>query len=775
MASGRDRISATQRFSHATWAGVIAFVLAISTLLAPIDQFTWVIQSRLAEFDASGDIVYIGASESIDDPDFPGRRLELANTLTALREAGVKRVYVDLPLDRPADPAVDARLNAALRAFNGDAFLVRNVSAGLNGELRLDTPTAEIRRGVPAVGTRRYQNYMGFVWDVPLVVDDGHERLPSLPASIAAVSSGQSEFQINYGFDLRTIPSYRFRDLQSATGPFGAQGGGLPEGLAGKIVVIGNARAAHQGTTNIPGHLDVAPSMIDIYAAETLLAGYHNVTQNWVVVLMALAMLCLVAQLRGRRLRYAGYALLVAGLPLMVVLSSKMAIATSISGALVLIGTYGALRLRAKWQSSLRMVDPDTGLPTFAALEADKAVSETVPTIIVARIHRFEEVKRTLPRELHAEYLLRLIARLKAAKQDATIYAGPGHLIAWTFPEKEPALIREHLEGLRALFSAPLLVGDHQVDVRITFGVDITPSPNVTRRLAAAVDAAEHTTETYEPIVIAETASDEDLIWNISLQARIDAALSNGEIYMIYQPKVLVQTGEIIGVEALVRWRDPVKGLIPPDHFIRQCENAGRMSHLTRHALRESCRAGNVFAENGLPIPVAVNISSTLVHEPQIVTMVREVLQETGFDPRRLVLEITETYRISNFDRAAEVLGDLAALGPKISMDDFGVGAASLEALQRLPFGELKIDRTFIAAMKDDPKACAIVRSVLQLGKDLRITVVAEGVENGATLLLLRDSGCQVAQGFGISRPIALEEVLRFQPLNPEERLRDMV
>ncbi len=123
------------------------------------------------------------------------------------------------------------------------------------------------------------------------------------------------------------------------------------------------------------------------------------------------------------------------------------------------------------------------------------------------------------------------------------------------------------------------------------------------------------------------------------------------------------------------------------------------MSHLTRHVLREGCKAGIAFEEQGLHIPVAVNISATLVHERDIVTMVSEVLRETGFDPRRLTLEITETYRISNFDRAADILSDLAALGPKISMDDFGVGAASLEALQRLPFSELKIDRSFIAAI----------------------------------------------------------------------------
>ncbi len=774
MPDGKERTGAAERISHATWAGLIALVLAISTFLLPLDEFTWVVQSRIANFEVSGDIAYVGSAEDLTDPAQPERRVELAQTLDTLRGRGVDRVYLDMVFQRPSTASADARLNEALRAFDGNAFLVRGMSTLLNGDPVLESNVPRVAQGVPAVGTWRWRNYMGYSWELRENFQVDGQQIPAFHVSMAGVSTGRERDQINYGFSRNSIPAFGFDEISEATGPLGAENA-ASRSLRGKIVVIGNQNSSSGQTYSIPGHPFVPESTVDIYAAETLKAGFTKSIDAWTVVVIALLVLQILVRVPQARTRYLGYAGLGLLLPAATLVAAKMAIPMSLSGAIVTLAIFGGLRLRSKWQSTLRLIDPETKLPTFGAMEADADVAEGAHAIIVARIHRFEEVKRTLPREFHAEYILRLIARLKAAKKDAVIYAGPGHLIAWTFPEKEPALIREHLEGLRALFSSPLLVGDNQVDVRITFGVDITPSPNVARRLAAAIDAAERTTETYEPIVIAESTSDEDLIWNISLQARIDSALASGEIYMIYQPKVLVQTGEIVGVEALVRWRDPVKGLISPDNFIRQCENAGRMSHLTRHALTQACQAGNHFAEHGLEIPVAVNISSTLVHEPQIVAMVSEVLHETGFDPRRLTLEITETYRISDFDRAAEVLGDLAAIGPKISMDDFGVGAASLEALQRLPFGELKIDRLFIAAMKDDPKAYAIVRNVLQLGKDLRIIVVAEGVENAATLKKLADAGCLVAQGFGISRPISVEEVLQFQKVIPAERLRGIV
>lgn len=774
MAKSGDRISASERLRHAATAGLVAMVLAFSTLLLPLDQLAWTVQARLADFEASGDIVFVGSDLNLADEDQPELREDLAGLLDRMRERGVERVYIDIPFNSASDPAADARLNRALRNYAGNAVLVQRVGSGMNGELQMTESVAEIASGVPVVASHRWRNLLGYTWYMPYSINAGGSAWPTLPTALAEIDRPQGEFLVNYGFDISTIPTFQFRDLAETSGPLGSRRM-LPDELAGTVVVIGSYNRADAVDPNIPGQVEVAASMVDIFAAETIKAGIAQETENQLIPWLMLVALGLASLIRTGRQRHLAYGMLTAAIPVSILVSAQLGVIVSVVSAAAMLSIYAALRLRAKWQRNYRLIDPDTGLPTFAALEADSEVAETVPAIIVARIHRFEEVRKTLPADLHAEYVLRIVDRLKAAKKDATIYLGPSHAIAWTFPEKEPALIREHLEGLRALFSSPLLVGNNQVDVGITFGADITPSPAVSRRLAAAIDAAERTTETYEPIVIAELASDEDLIWNISLQARIDAALTNGEIYTIYQPKVLVATGEMIGVEALVRWRDPIKGLIPPDHFIKQCETAGRMSHLTRHVLTQACRAGNAFAERNVALPVSVNISATLVHERDIVRMVHEVLADTGFDPLLLTLEITETYRISNHERAAEVLGELRALGPKISMDDFGVGAASLEALQRLPFDELKIDRMFTSAMRDDPKAAGIVRSVLMMGRELRIIVVAEGVEDEATLTMLRDSGCIVAQGFGLARPASFEEILVFERLDLQARKANMV
>jgi len=757
-----------ERLRHVVWAGVTSLVLAASVLLSPLNQITWMIQSRLVATQASGDIVLISSEQDLSDPDFPGRRADLARLVERLDAAGAQSVYIDSVFDRPTTAAIDNRLNAALRGFNGRAYLVQETRDNLNGQTQRVRSIAAIGEGVQQVGGALYRNFTGFVWDAPYVVEYGESSLPNIAAQAAGQEGAAGEgFPISYNFALETIPVMPFDEAVS--------GGIANASLAGKIVFVGSQHGANIEAISLPGFGTASPTLIHVYAAETLKAGRTQFVSGYLVILLTFTLVAAFSQIRVTRIRRTGYAILAATIPLGMLITAYLGWRVEFADAVSMLAFYGAFRLRSIWMDSVALVDPDTNLPTFTALEKDGETSETVPAIIVAKIHRFEQVRRTLPRELHSEYVLRIIARLKAATQDATIYLGQGHLIAWTMPEKEPALLQEHLEGLRALFASPLIVGDEQVDVSITFGVDITPSPYVPRRLASAVAVAEQTNETFEPIAIADSTSDEDLIWNISLQARIDAALSNGEIYLVYQPKVMVQTGEIVGVEALVRWKDPVRGHIPPDNFIRQCETAGRMSHLTRFVLEEACKAGNAMEDQGLSIPIAVNISATLVHERNIVELVSSVLRKTGFEPRRLTLEITETYRISNLDRAAEIMGELRSLGAKISMDDFGVGAASLEALLQLPFGELKIDRLFIARMTTDDKAKGIVRNILQLGKDLRIIVVAEGVEDAQTLTILRDSGCLVAQGFGISRPIPIDKVLEFQHNKASHPSKNMV
>ena len=418
----------------------------------------------------------------------------------------------------------------------------------------------------------------------------------------------------------------------------------------------------------------------------------------------------------------------------------------------------------------MALVDNETGLPKLRALEAETAQDIHIRGhLVVARIHGYEHVIKTLPRADRGQYVLKLVDRLRATDPGLTIYS-EGHHLAWHSEEGGAERLTEHLEGLRAMFAAPLSVAGASIDVGISFGVaklDGDPAA----RLAAAVAAAEESSEALQPIKVAESSSRFDELWDLSLRARIDEAMAAGEIFCVYQPKFDIRSESMTGVEALVRWQDPGRGFIPPMHFIAQCEKAGRMEALTEFIFQHACAAGRLMHFRGRSITMSINISATLLSDMKIVGIVRNVLQATGFDPRFLILEVTETSRIGNLETAEMVLNELKALGARISMDDFGVGETNFETFFELPFDEVKIDRLFVANISKSTKAKAIVTSIVQMGRDARIGVVAEGAEDAETLKLLTEIGCTHVQGYILARPMGLDNLMDFSELREKEKL----
>ena len=231
-------------------------------------------------------------------------------------------------------------------------------------------------------------------------------------------------------------------------------------------------------------------------------------------------------------------------------------------------------------------------------------------------------------------------------------------------------------------------------------------------------------------------------------------AIENGEIVVYYQPQVEIRSGHVSGVEALVRWQHPLHGLLGPDTFIPSAEQAGLLGPLTQCVLDSALHECAGWRRKGLDLTVAVNLSVRNLLDPGLVAEVRSALRRHGLQARSLELEITESSAMLNPRRSVEVLGELAELGVELSIDDYGTGHSSLAYLQKLPVGRLKIDRSFVTEMTVDRASAAIVKSTIQLARVLGFEVVAEGVQDDATLLRLRDMRCGTAQGFELGPPV---------------------
>jgi diguanylate cyclase (GGDEF)-like protein/PAS domain S-box-containing protein len=248
---------------------------------------------------------------------------------------------------------------------------------------------------------------------------------------------------------------------------------------------------------------------------------------------------------------------------------------------------------------------------------------------------------------------------------------------------------------------------------------------------------------------------------HLSLETDLYRALEREELLLHFQPQVSLQSGQIVGVEALVRWQHPEIGLVPPAEFIPLAEENGLIGAIGKWVMRTACAQAKIWQDDGLtPFRIAVNISERQLRQTGIVQEIRDILEETGLDPCYLELELTESCVMKKAERALKKLNALRKLGITIAIDDFGTGFSSLSYLKRFPVDRLKIDRSFVHDMPQDANDVAIARAVITLGHSLNLSVVAEGVETQAQRDLLISIGCDEMQGFLYSAPRSASELL---------------
>jgi EAL domain-containing protein (putative c-di-GMP-specific phosphodiesterase class I) len=231
-------------------------------------------------------------------------------------------------------------------------------------------------------------------------------------------------------------------------------------------------------------------------------------------------------------------------------------------------------------------------------------------------------------------------------------------------------------------------------------------------------------------------------------------AFEAGELRVHYQPQVLLATGAVVGVEALVRWQHPTRGLISPNSFLPLVERLGLMRSLTMFVLESALEEARVWARAGQPVGVAANLSSTLLSDPTLADDIERLCEAKSVSLQTLTLEISESATIGHVHEIAAALTKLRVKGCRLALDNFGTGFSSLVELRALPFSQLKIDKTFVGEAATRPAARAIVDAVIEFGHKIGFQIVAEGVESREALVLLKEAGCDLAQGFLISRPV---------------------
>ncbi|MCK1625515.1 EAL domain-containing protein [Bradyrhizobium sp. 160] len=449
-----------------------------------------------------------------------------------------------------------------------------------------------------------------------------------------------------------------------------------------------------------------------------------------------------------------------------------------------LVVVYGSVLLRGVFVNSFSFAhrvmqqleaertvrrDPLTHLPnrvafneTLDAALKRLALSGEEFAVLLLDLDRFKEVNDQFGHPAGDEFLVQVASRLRrctrAAEHVARIGGDEFALVMNNVARPEDAL--EIAERFVAAFAESFQIEGRQIVGATSVGIVLAPRDgNTPFDLMKNADAALYRAKKAGAgtVCFFETSDDKASRDRKALQSDLAGAIARDELFLVFQPFLGLGDNRITGFEALLRWQHPIRGLVPPSEFIPIAEETGLIHEIGEWVIRRACTTVAQWPEQ---IRVAVNFSAAQFHNTGILQTIVQALADAKISPRRLEIEITESMLLSKYGSAASVLNALLELGVTVALDDFGTGFSSLTYLRKLPFSRIKIDQSFIRDVLVQPDCAAIVKSVVSLARDLRIGVVAEGVETSDQLEYLRQISCDEVQGYLISRPVAADAVL---------------
>jgi len=459
------------------------------------------------------------------------------------------------------------------------------------------------------------------------------------------------------------------------------------------------------------------------------------------------------------------------------------AIATRLKKQAVVQERYHTELQQAKEQLSyLIHNDSLTKLPNrlalrdrFKQVQSTDASHEKLVPVLCLGLDRFNQINDNLGHTV-GDLLLKAVAERVTAcvsSQDtvARLSADQFAIILGTIQHKKE--VGNVAQAILDCFSQTFVVGGQEIFITACIGIALYPNDGaeIEQLLAAAntamIQAKQQGGDRYQFYTTALNIGSSE---RLALQTSLRYALERKELQVYYQPQVNLQTGQIVGAEALVRWHHPERGLVSPDKFIPIAEETGLIIPLGEWVLQTACKQTKIWQTAGFSsLRIAVNLSSRQFTQIDLRTQLVQILMETGLDPKSIELELTESMLVQNTEVAIRRLNALKALGVQIAIDDFGTGYSSLSYLQQFPFDILKIDRCFVRNITENSNNAAITKAIIEMAKSLNLKLIAEGVETEAELSFVCEHQCDGMQGYLFSRPVPAQEFQ--QLLTTEKRL----
>lgn len=731
------------------WASLIAIVCGAIEGGEPLEDVIKGARDVIRTQPASGDIVVVGIDDRTFNAGLAYDRQADAKLVDQLIAAGARRVFFDRTYAYPSTPKADEAFAAMLRRH------------GKRVALGSATPTdARTRRAVEVLPTSRFRPFPRIIslngqptpFALSALLTHGEqiagEYRHSLSSALADIPEHRTGlYRPDWSINTSSIPTLSFIDVLNGRVELAL--------VRGRDVVIGPTATALQDVRSLIFQGFIPGVHLHVVGAETLQRG-NPVSLGWMPP-FALSLLCAALLMYSRR----GISRIAAGGGL----AALIAVPLLLDGQLITVDIVPSLLLFAivLWRRNtyLRVLQAErtntrSSLPNFSALEEE--AKRTPATLIVMKLANLPQIAASFDRSVEGHLILELCRRIRIDPDIGEIYHGEDAL-CWLTPVGIEHNLAGHLEGLHRVLTKTVRVRDRELDLSITFGIDADSTRPIASRLGSALMCADEAAAAYEIWKLYDPLRQHEAAWQLALMSRLDHALDNEEIFVVFQPKIELATKRICGVEALIRWHHPERGMIDPVDFVRAAENHNRIERLTLHVLGKALTIAMQAEAIGHMLSVAINVSPQLLASGRFFDTVFQRLEGQGVSPGRLTLEVTETGRISPI--GMRTLKAFKAKGITISLDDFGSGDATLERLRIVHPDEVKIDRQFIHDLHNDAEKRELVRGTISMARSLNCRVVAEGVERQEEIDTLGSLGCDVVQGFLTGKPMTGPALLR--------------
>jgi EAL domain-containing protein (putative c-di-GMP-specific phosphodiesterase class I)/CHASE2 domain-containing sensor protein len=754
-----------RRRQRECWAAVVGLLLLIVALFAagtlePLENQLSEVRAQLLDRAPTGQvaIVEIDAKSLAALNSWPWSRRYHAELIRRLGAAHVSMLAFDVDFSARSNPADDRALADALDSVHPVILPVFQQRASDDPDSRSmikSRPAAPFREAWVG-GVNILPDRDGVVRDFPAATMINGQIEPAMAVLLSDNGAlGDRAFVPDWSIDVQRIPRFSFVDVLRGRVPDSA--------LAGKRVIVGATAIEIGDRYAIPRFGTVPGVIIQALAAESLIQ-HRALTRSGLVP--TLVGLLLVALFLAGRFEKFGRTFPPAAVGLVaLLLAAPVAVQwywpVSIDTAPLLVASAAAIALRLIIEARHRvrlsaLRDLETGLPNERALVAALEVGDARLCLTAASIERFEAIRGALVTSDIADLVTQAAARIERVVGSPVYRLAPETLAWLTGAERDP---ESDCADVSDDFGLPVQIAAASIDIVWTYGLaamtrETTAAQLVERALSAVTDAR---TRGRGRLWFQGVAA--DALRDLSLMGELRRGIDQDQLFVAYQPKLHLQSGRIAHAEALVRWRHPTEGLVPPDRFLPLAEATGVVREITRFVLRRTIGECLEPKASLSTIAVSVNVSAADIGRPEFADEVVRTLAEANIDPARLTLEITESAIIRSKETALRVLDALREYGIRLSIDDYGTGQSTLSYLKTLPVSELKIDKMFVTRLCENESDRIMVRSTIDLAHQLGLTVVAEGVEDWDTVKLLTEFGCDYAQGFVIGRAVSFQEL----------------